>query len=89
MYQIAVKNLKEFNSNLESKNIEYVKEITTNILNTKKNKTNIFQITCKNKDEYVFSVDKKNYKTVLKECMDVLLEHEEYMLCHEIKYLLK
>ena len=45
----------------------------------------IFDISFKNLESLVFTIDKSQYKEILKNCLDDLIKIEEYELCGEIK----
>jgi len=49
----------------------------------------IFDITFQTLDELTFSIEKSQYKEMLKNCMDDLIKMEEYELCAEIQKILK
>ena len=40
-------------------------------------------------DELTFSIEKSQYKEMLKNCMDDLIKIEEYELCAEIQKIIK
>jgi hypothetical protein len=50
-----------------------------------KEKIDIFDISFKNLDSMVFTIDKSQYNDLLKNCLDDLIKVEEYELCAEIK----
>ena len=54
-----------------------------------KDKIDIFEITFKTMDELTFSIEKSQYKEMLKNCMDDLIKMEEYELCAEIQKIIK
>jgi hypothetical protein len=54
-----------------------------------KDKIDIFEITFKTMDELTFSIEKSQYKEMLKNCMDDLIKIEEYELCAEIQKIIK
>ena len=54
-----------------------------------KDSIDIFDITIKNLDGMVFTVDKVQYKELLNHCMNDLIIMEEYELCAEIKKILE
>jgi len=53
----------------------------------KRNKDNIdiFDITFKNLDNLVFSIERSQYNELLENCLNDLIALEEYELCAEIK----
>ena len=50
-----------------------------------KDKIDIFDISFKDMSSMVFSIDKSQYKELLKNCLDDLIKIEEYELCAEIQ----
>jgi len=54
-----------------------------------KDKIDIFEITFRTMEELTFSIEKSQYKEMLKNCMDDLIKMEEYELCAEIQKILK
>ncbi len=54
-----------------------------------KDKIDIFEITFRTMEELTFSIEKSQYKEMLKNCMDDLIKIEEYELCAEIQKILK
>jgi hypothetical protein len=54
-----------------------------------KDKIDIFEITFKTMEELIFSIEKSQYKEMLKNCMDDLIKMEEYELCAEIQKIIK
>jgi hypothetical protein len=54
-----------------------------------KDKIDIFEITFRTMEELTFSIEKSQYKEMLKNCMDDLIKMEEYELCAEIQKIIK
>jgi hypothetical protein len=50
-----------------------------------KAKIDIFDISFKDMSSMLFTIDKPQYKDLLKNCLDDLIKIEEYELCGEIK----
>jgi hypothetical protein len=50
-----------------------------------KDKIDIFDVSFKDMSGMVFTIDKSQYNTMLKNCLDDLIKVEEYELCGEIK----
>jgi len=50
-----------------------------------KAKIDIFDISFKDMSSMLFTIDKPQYKDLLKNCLDDLIKIEEYELCAEIK----
>jgi hypothetical protein len=50
----------------------------------KKNSIDIFEITFKNLEILVFTVEKHQYDDLLKNCLEDLVKAEEYELCAEV-----
>jgi hypothetical protein len=50
-----------------------------------KAKIDIFDISFKDMSSMIFTIDRPQYKDLLKNCLDDLIKVEEYELCAEIK----
>jgi hypothetical protein len=50
-----------------------------------KAKIDIFDISFKDMSSMIFTIDRPQYKDLLKNCLDDLIKIEEYELCAEIK----
>ena len=50
-----------------------------------KDKIDIFDVSFKDMSSMVFTIDKVQYNDMLKNCLDDLIQIEEYELCAEIK----
>jgi hypothetical protein len=50
-----------------------------------KDKIDIFDISFKDMSSMIFTIDRPQYKDLLKNCLDDLIKVEEYELCAEIK----
>jgi len=78
----------EFYSLMKARDPEIVIKMVKCVLSAaKRNKEtiDIFDISFKNLESMVFTIDKKQYKELLKNCLDDLIKVEEYELCAEIK----
>jgi hypothetical protein len=53
-----------------------------------KAKIDIFDISFKDMSSMLFTIDKPQYKDLLKNCLDDLIKIEEYELCAEVKKIL-
>ncbi len=84
---LTLKDAKEFYSLLKQRDPDLVLKMVKCVLSAyKRNKSNIdiFDITFKNMDNLMFSIDKSQYKELLKNCLNDLIQMEEYELCAEV-----
>lgn len=87
-HTLFLKNQIEFFSMLRNREHDLVLKMVKCVLNAikrKRDKVDIFDITFKDTSELVFSLEKVQYHDLLKNCLDDLIEMEEYELCAEIK----
>lgn len=85
---LYLKDAKEFYSLLRNRDPETVIKMVKCVLSAaKRNKDNIdiFDITFKNLDNLVFSIERSQYNELLENCLNDLIALEEYELCAEIK----
>lgn len=85
---LYLKDAKEFYSLLRNRDPETVMKMVKCVLSAaKRNKDNIdiFDITFKNLDNLVFSIERSQYNELLENCLNDLIALEEYELCAEIK----
>lgn len=78
----------EFFNKLKSREPDLVIKMVKCVLNAikrKRDKVDIFDITFKDTSELVFSLEKNQYHDLLKNCLNDLIEIEEYEICAEIK----
>jgi len=89
---LSLKDQKEFYSLLKARNSDLIIKMVRCVISaTKRNKSSIdiFDITFKNLDSLIFTVEKSQYKELLSNCLDDLIVVEEYELCAEIKKILE
>ena len=73
---------------MKGRDIDIVMKMVKCVLSASKRnkeKIDIFDITFKNLDSMIFTIEKSQYKDLLKNCLDDLIKVEEYELCAEIK----
>lgn len=90
-HYLSLKDQNEFYSLLKSRDPDLIIKMAKCVISaTKRNKKNIdiFDITFKNLDSLVFTVEKNQYNELLSNCLDDLITVEEYELCAEIKKIL-
>lgn len=87
-HYIYLKNQTEFLSLMKGRDIDLVMKMVKCVLSASKrnkDKIDIFDISFKDMSSMVFSIDKSQYKELLKNCLDDLIKIEEYELCAEIQ----
>lgn len=87
-HYLYLKDSSEFYSLMKSRDSEIIIKMVKCILSAakrNKEKIDIFDISFKNLDSMVFTIDKSQYNDLLKNCLDDLIKVEEYELCAEIK----
>ena len=87
-HYLTMKNADEFYMRLKGRDADIVLKMVKCVLSAyKRGKEyiDIFDITFKSMDQLTFTIDKSQYKELLNNCMDDLIEMEEYELCAEIK----
>lgn len=87
-HTLFLTNQTEFFTKLKNREPDLVLKMVKCVLNAikrKRDKIDIFDITFKDTSELVFSLEKKQYHDLLKNCLDDLILLEEYELCAEIK----
>jgi hypothetical protein len=89
---LSLKDQNEFYSLLKTRDSDLIVKMVRCVISaTKRNKSSIdiFDITFKNLDSLVFTIEKSQYKELLSNCLDDLIAIEEYELCAEIKKILE
>lgn len=84
---LMLKDINEFYSLMKQREPGLILKMVKCVLSAqKRNKDNIdiFDITFKNMDSLMFSIEKAQYKELLSNCMKDLIKIEEYELCAEI-----
>lgn len=91
-HYLIMENSKEFYTKLKNRDTDLILKMVKCVLSAfkrDKDKIDIFEITFKNMDQLIFGIQKSEYKELLKNCMNDLIEMEEYELCAEIKKILE
>ena len=91
-HYLSMKNSDEFYLKLKGRDTDIVLKMAKCVLSAYKrgkDQIDIFDITFKNMEQLTFTIDKSQYKELLKNCMDDLINMEEYELCAEIKKILE
>ena len=91
-HYLNMKNSDEFYLKLKGRDTDIVLKMVKCVLSAYKrgrDQIDIFDITFKNMEQLTFTIDKSQYKELLKNCMDDLIKVEEYELCAEIKKILE
>jgi len=87
-HTLFLKNQLEFFSMLRNREPDLVIKMVKCVLNAikrKRDKVDIFDITFKDTSELVFTLEKSQYHDLLKNCLEDLIELEEYEICAEMK----
>jgi hypothetical protein len=85
---LYLKDSNEFYSLLKTHDPELVMKMVKCVLSaSKRNKKSIdiFDISFKNMDSLVFTIDRPQYKELLSNCLQDMIKAEEYELCADIK----
>ena len=91
-HYLNMKDSSEFYSRLRERDSDLILKMTKCVLSAykrSKDQIDIFDITFKNMDQLIFTIDKSQYKELLGNCMKDLIELEEYELCADIKKILE
>ena len=91
-HYLTMKNSDEFYLKLKGRDAELILKMVKCVLSAfkrDKDMIDIFDITFKSMDQLTFTIDKPQYKELLSNCMNDLIEMEEYELCAEIKKILE
>lgn len=86
-HYITLKNETEFLLMMKERNPDLIMKMVKCVLSAaKRNKPSIdiFDITFKDTSSMVFSIDRAEYKSMFKNCLDDLIKLEEYELCAEV-----
>lgn len=87
-HYIYLRDQREFFEKMKNRDIDLIIKMTKCVLSAakrNKEKIDIFDISFKNMSSMLFSVDSSQYNELLKNCLNDLIEEEEYELCAEIK----
>ena len=87
-HYLYLKNQREFFELMKQRDPEIIMKMVKCVLSAAKrdkDKIDIFDISFKDMSSMVFSIDKSQYKELLKNCLDDLIKIEEYEMCAEIQ----
>ncbi len=85
---LTLKNSREFYALLKDRDPDIILKMVKCVLSAykrDKDYIDIFDITFKNLDGLIFTIDKSQYTELLGNCLNDLIAIEEYELCAEIK----
>ena len=85
---LYLKNQREFFELMKNRDPDLIMKMVKCVLSAakrNKDKIDIFDVSFKDMSGMVFTIDKSQYNTMLKNCLDDLIKVEEYELCGEIK----
>lgn len=86
---LSLKDPREFYVLLEEqRDPDLIKTMVECIIDANKNNkttVDVFNITFKNRDELLFSIDESQYKTFLSNCIEDMIGIEEFELCTEMQ----
>jgi len=88
---LYLKNSNEFYSLLKNRDADLTIKMVKCVMSAakrNKDKIDIFDISFKDMSGMVFSIERKEYKELLKNCLQDMAELEEYELCAEMKKLI-
>jgi len=87
-HYLYLKNSNEFYSLMKQRDPELIMKMVKCVLSASrrhKESIDIFDIAFKDLSSLIFTIDRSQYKELLKNCLDDLIKVEEYELCAEIK----
>jgi len=85
---LYLKDQREFFTLMKSRDTDLIMKMVKCVLSAakrNKDKIDIFDISFKDMSSMIFTIDRPQYKDLLKNCLDDLIKVEEYELCAEIK----
>jgi hypothetical protein len=85
---LYLKDQREFFTLMKSRDTDLIMKMVKCVISASKRnkaKIDIFDISFKDMSSMLFTIDKPQYKDLLKNCLDDLIKVEEYELCAEIK----
>ena len=88
---LYLKDQREFFTLMKNRDMDLIMKMVKCVLSASKRdkaKIDIFDISFKDMSSMLFTIEKSQYKDMLKNCMDDLIKIEEYELCGEIKKIL-
>jgi len=87
-HTIYMKDEKEFFLRMKDRDPEIIYKMVKCVLSAYKrkvNKLNIFEVVFKDTNYMVFAMDRKEFKNFLNNCLQDMINIEEYEICAEIK----
>lgn len=87
-HTIFMKDQKEFFSRMKERDPEIIFKMVKCVLSAYKRKVkslNIFEVVFKDTTYMIFAMDKSEFKTFLSNCLQDMINIEEYEICAEIK----
>lgn len=90
-HYLVLQDHKEFLTKMKNRDQELVLKMVKCVLSAfkrKKDNIDVFEITFKNKEQMLFSIQSSQYVSCLRSCIDDLISMdttESYMLCAEIR----
>jgi len=87
-HYLYLKNQREFFNLMKERDPELIMKMVKCVLSASKrnrDKIDIFDISFKDMSSMLFTIDRIQYKELLKNCLDDLIRIEEYELCAEVK----
>jgi len=85
---LYLENSGEFWSLMKNRDVDIIIKMVKCVISASKrnkDKIDIFDISFKDTSEMTFSIEKKQYKELLKNCLQDMVNIEEYELCAEMK----
>jgi len=85
---LYLKDQREFFTLMKNRDPDIIMKMVKCVLSASKrnkDKIDIFDISFKDMSGMLFTIDKSQYKDMLKNCLDDLIKIEEYELCAEVK----
>ena len=87
-HYLYLNNQREFFTLMKERNPDIIMKMVKCVLSASKrnkDKIDIFDVSFKDMSSMVFTIDRPQYKDMLKNCLDDLIAAEEYELCAEIQ----
>ena len=87
-HSIAMNSEEEFFKRMKDRDPEIILKMVKCVISAhkrKKSTINIFDILFKDSSSMIFSMEKSQYKTFLENCLQDMINLEEYEICAEIK----
>ena len=91
-HYLSMRDSNEFYSKLKGRDSDLILKMVKCVLSAfkrGKDQIDIFDISFKNMEQLTFTIEKVQYKELLSNCMNDLIEMEEYEMCAEIKKILE